>query len=58
MTSAAITKSYLQDADMQAAPAALARASQRARELAAKTGTPFVVIEAGKLVREVPKKGV
>ena len=57
MTTAVLTKSCLKDADMQAAPAALARAAQRARELAAKTGTPLVVIEAGQLVREVPKKG-
>ena len=57
MSAAAMTKSHLQDADMQAAPAALARAAQRARELATKTGTPFVVIEAGKLTKEVPKPG-
>ncbi|BBU67919.1 hypothetical protein [Fluviibacter phosphoraccumulans] len=57
MSAAAMTKSHLQDADMQAAPAALIRASQRARELATKTGTPFVVVEAGKLTKEIPKQG-
>ncbi len=57
MTAAAMTKSHLQDADMQAAPAALIRASQRARELATKTGTPLVVVEAGKLTKEIPKQG-
>ena len=58
MTTAVLIKSHLNDADMQAAPTALARAAKRARELAAKTGTPLVVFEAGKLVREIPKKGV
>ena len=33
--------SKLPDADMQAVPAALARAAQRARELAARTGSPY-----------------
>ena len=55
MTAAAMTKSRLQDADMQAAPAALARAAKRARELAQQTGTPLVVVKAGKLIKEVPK---
>ena len=54
---AALAKSHLKDADMQAAPAALARAARRARELAAQTGTPLVVVKAGKLVQEVPQKG-
>jgi hypothetical protein len=57
MTVAAMTKSHLQDADMQAAPAALVRAAKRARELATKTGTPLVVIKAGKLSKEIPKQG-
>lgn len=57
MTTAVLTKSHLKDADMQAAPAALARAAKRARDLAVKTGTPLVVVEAGKLIREIPKKG-
>lgn len=42
--------SRLADADMQAVPAALARAAQSARELAARTGTPLVVAREGKLV--------
>ena len=44
--------SCLADADMQAVPAALARAAQSARELAARTGTPLVVARDGKLVEE------
>ena len=43
--------SRLSDADMQAVPAALARAAQSARELAASTGTPLVVARDGKLVQ-------
>ena len=42
--------SRLSDADMQAVPAALARAAQSARDLAARTGTPLVVDRDGKLV--------
>lgn len=42
--------SRLADADMQAVPAALARAAQSARELAARTGTPLVVARDGKLM--------
>ena len=57
MTAAVLIKSHLKDADMQATSVALARAAKRARDLAAKTGTPLVVIEAGKLVRKVPKRG-
>jgi hypothetical protein len=45
--------SKLPDADMQAVPAALARAAQRAREIAARTGTPLIVVENGKLVEEM-----
>ncbi|MDP2371794.1 hypothetical protein [Rhodoferax sp.] len=45
--------SKLPDADMQAVPSALARAAQRARELAARTGTPLIVVENGKLVEEL-----
>jgi hypothetical protein len=48
-------KSPLQDKDMQGAPKALLRAAKRARELAAQTGTPFVVMRNGKLVREIIK---
>ena len=42
--------SRLADADMQAVPAALARAAHSARELAARTGTPLVVTRHSKLV--------
>jgi hypothetical protein len=35
--------SHLPDADMQAAPRALLRAAQRAREIAERTGTKLVV---------------
>jgi high-affinity K+ transport system ATPase subunit B len=45
--------SRLADADMQAVPAALARAAQSARELAARTGTPLVVARDGKFVEAV-----
>ncbi len=44
-----------QDPDLMHVAAALARASKRARKLAEQTGTEFVVIRDGKLVREVPK---
>lgn len=51
--------SRLADPDMQAAPAALIRAGQRARELAARTQTPLVVNKNGKLVEEaVPPAAV
>ena len=45
--------SRLADADMQAVPVALARAAQRARETAARTGTPLIVTKDGKLVEEI-----
>ena len=45
--------SRLPDADMQAAPTALARAAQSARELAALTDTPLIVVRDGKLVEVV-----
>ena len=45
--------SRLVDTDMQAVPAALARAAQRAREIAAQTGTPLVVVRDGKLIEEM-----
>jgi hypothetical protein len=51
-----VTKSCLDDPDMQAAPAALARAAKRARELAAKTKTPLVVVINGELIQAVPKE--
>lgn len=45
----------LSDPDMQKATAALIRASKRARELAQQTGTEFVVVRDGKLIREIPR---
>ncbi len=44
--------SKLPDADMQAAPAALVRASQQARELARRTHTGVVITREGKVVEE------
>lgn len=44
--------SKLPDADMQAAPAALLRAAQRAREIARQTGTALVIMRDGKLVED------
>ena len=44
--------SNLPDDDMQAAPAALMRAGQQARELARKTGTAVVIVRDGILVEE------
>jgi len=44
--------SRLPDADMQAAPKALLRAAQRAREIARQTNTPLVLIRDGVLVEE------
>jgi hypothetical protein len=45
-------KSNLPDADMQAAPAAMLRAAQRAREVARRTNTKLVVVRDGVLVEE------
>jgi hypothetical protein len=45
--------SRLEDTDMQAVPAALARAARRARETAARTGTPLIVVRDGKLIEEM-----
>ena len=44
--------SRLPDADMQAAPAALARAARRARELAARSGTPLILSENGRVIEK------
>jgi len=46
-------ESKLPDADMQAAPAALLRASLRAREIARQTNTAIVFVRDGKLVEEI-----
>lgn len=43
------------DSDMQGATAALIRSARKARELAARTRTEFVVIRDGVLVREIPE---
>jgi 2-keto-3-deoxy-galactonokinase len=51
MTDAMI--STLPDADMQAAPKALLRAAQRARDIARQTNTRLVLVRAGELVEEV-----
>lgn len=42
--------SRLPDADMQAAPVALARAARRAQELAARTGTSLIISEDGRVI--------
>jgi len=44
--------SSLPDGDMQAAPKALLRAAQRAREIAQRTNTPLVLVRDGVLVEE------
>lgn len=46
-------QSQLPDADMQAAPRALLRAAQRAREVARRTKTPLVIVRDGQLVEEL-----
>jgi hypothetical protein len=52
-----IPVSNLPDEDMQNAPKALVRASKRAWLLAQQTGTEFVIVRNGQLVREIPKPG-
>ena len=44
--------SRLADKDMQGAPAALVRAARRAREIAARTGTPLIIVEDGRVVEK------
>ena len=44
--------SNLPDADMQAAPKAMLRAAQRARDIARQTNTPLVLMRDGVLVEE------
>jgi hypothetical protein len=44
--------SKLPDADMQAAPKAMLRAAQRARDIARQTNMPLVLIRDGVLVEE------
>jgi len=50
--------SNLPDKDMQNVAKALIRAAKRAKELARQTGTEFVVMRDGKLVREIPQPKV
>ena len=45
-------ESKLPNADMQAAPRALLRASRRAREVARQTNTAIVIVRDGVLVEE------
>ena len=45
--------SKLADADMQAAPKALLRSAQRAREIARQANTPLVLMRDGVLVEEL-----
>jgi len=45
--------SRLKDADLRAAPAALLRAAQRAREIALRTGTPLIVMRDGKVFEKI-----
>jgi len=47
-------KSNLDDADMQAAPRALLRSAQRAREVARQHGTGIIVVRDGVVVEETP----
>lgn len=47
-------ESKLPDADMQAAPRALLRAAQRAREVARQTNTAIVIVRDGQLIEEAP----
>ena len=44
--------SNLPDSDMQAAPKALLRAAQRAREIARQHGTGIIVVRDGEVVEE------
>ena len=47
-------KSKLPDPDMQAAPRALLRAAQRAREIARQNGRGIIVVRDGRIVEEEP----
>jgi hypothetical protein len=48
-------KSHNEDPDMIGSVAALIRASKYAKQLAAETGTPYVIVRDGKLVQEIPE---
>jgi hypothetical protein len=47
-------ESKLPDADMQAAPGALRRAADHAREIARQTGTPLIIVRNGVLMEVDP----
>lgn len=49
-------KSKLTDPDMQAVPAALARAAKAARELAKKTATSLVIAHDGLVLQVLPEE--
>lgn len=49
--------STLADADMRAAPKAMLRAAQRARDIARQTHTPLVLVRDGVLVEEFVDDG-
>jgi Arc/MetJ-type ribon-helix-helix transcriptional regulator len=53
----AIPVSSLDGADMQAIPAALARAAMRAREVAERSGTSLIVTKVGKALEEGEQSG-
>jgi hypothetical protein len=46
--------SEARDEDARNAMAAMLRAAQRAREIAAQTGTGIIIVRDGKLIREMP----
>ncbi len=46
--------SEARDEDAKHMMAAMLRAAQRAREIAAQTGTGIIIVRDGKLIREVP----
>lgn len=49
------SESEMKDPDMLNATAALIRAGKRAKKLAEQTGTEYVVVRDGKLVKEIPQ---
>ena len=51
-TPKALPVSRLRADDMRGAPAAMARAGQRAKEIAYRTGTPLIVFENGKTIEK------
>ena len=49
----ALPVSHLRAADMRGTPAAMARAGQRAREIAYRTNTPLIVFENGRTTEKI-----